>query len=257
MIEELPKSLIDRLYHAGHEARYAADEPLPDREAGFAGIRLIGDGEVTVLAQCDDDEIPVWHYGAGNALGIRDFLRPESEPRVRWRARTDCLVHEIAAGPLRALMREDESGALRQLFEEAAHLRDLEIRMAVHPLFRLLDASERHVLFETATVRALPDGEMLVRAGQPNPALYLIVSGTLAIERNGTTIGARGAGELVGEVSALGFAPTADVRAEGWVELLAFERERILDLCEENSAFAERLAREGLSLPSSRQARRE
>ncbi len=250
-IEELSSLAGGRLFEAGREAHYAAGETLPGRDEGFLGIRLIGDGEITVLARTDDDETPVWHYGAGHALGLRDFLRPESLPRIGWRAKTDCLVFEIDAGSLREALNADD-GELRNALEEAAHLRDLEIIMAVHPLFRKLNETERHALFESATPKAIPAGELLIRAGQPNAELYLVTSGNLDIERDGIVIAQREKGELIGEISALGFAPTADVRAREWTEVLAFDREQILDLCERNTAFADHLAREGLRIPAVR-----
>ncbi len=252
-IEELTPLAVSRLFDAGREAHYAAGAMLPGRDEGFHGIRLIGDGEVTVLAEHREGDasgwISVWHYGAGHALGLRDFLRPESRPRIAWRAKTDCLVFEIGAEALREALKADD-GALRNALEEAAHLRDLEILMAVHPLFRLLDETERHALFEEATPRAIPAGECLIRAGQPNAELYLVTSGSLDIERDGVVIARREKGELIGEISALGFAPTADVRAREWTETLAFERDRILDLCERNTSFADHLAREGLRIPN-------
>ncbi len=243
----LPNSLGPRLFALGREAEYPAGARPPNRDEGFEGIRLIGSGEVEVLARTDEGEVPVYHFGAGEALGVRDFLRPESEPRLEWRVLQDALLLEIPGTALRALLKEPDAAPLRNLLEHAAHQRDLEILMAIHPVFRRLDQEDRHRLFAAAEPRLLSDGEVLIEAGKANEGLYLVVEGELSVLRNGEPVGRRGAGEIIGEVSTLGFAPTADARARGWTEVLVFDRRQVLDLCDRNPEFAAELAHQGLS----------
>lgn len=234
-------------YDKGAEKAYADGAFLPGPDEGFEGIRLILEGRVQVLALKGKEPIPVYHYGAGEALGIRAFLRPESQPRLAWRAAGDCVVFEIAAPQVRELLQHESCGELRELLELEAHLRDLDIMLAIHPLFQTLDESERRKLFQDAEPIALTPGQLLITKGKANEALYFICHGGVDIIKDGACIAHRGAGEIIGEVSALGFAPTADVKSTGWSDMLAFSRQALLEACQHNRAFAAKLSSFGLA----------
>ncbi len=246
-LHHLSPACQNAFYDRGREQAYSDGEPLPGPEAGFRGIRLIQDGEVRVLACVGDQRIPVYHYGAGEALGIRSFMRPENPPELAWVAVGDCVVFEVGANELRDLMRDAACSELHELLELEAHLRDLEIQLAIHPLFRTLHENERHRLFDDADPIALAPEQLLIEKGRANEALYFISHGGLDIIRDGRTVAHRGAGEIIGEVSALGFAPTADVRSTGWTSVLAFPRDALLEACQHNREFAARLSSYGLT----------
>src|SRR5262245_55079069 len=77
-------------------------------------------------------------------------------------------------------------------------------------------------LFAKGTERALGDGELLMSRGEPGVTLYLLLEGTVRVERPGHTL-RLGAGELVGEIEILspGAGRIADVVAEGHVRAVA------------------------------------
>jgi MFS family permease len=73
------------------------------------------------------------------------------------------------------------------------------------------------------------DGEVVIRQGDVGDHCFVIVEGTLAIERDGVLLTELGSGELVGEIALLRDVPrTATVRARGPVRLATLDREPFL-----------------------------
>lgn len=237
---------LEKLITTGCERQYEAGAVLPGMEQGFNGIRLIVSGSIAVLAGIGEEFAQVYEYGAGEALGVRAMLLPNSKPEVVWRATADASVIELERDAVQALLDRD-GGELRVLFERAAHLRDLEILLAIHPLFRTLPQQERNRLFEVAQPKSVAPGDKLIQRGKMNDALYLITHGSLDIVKDGKTVATRQTGDVLGEVSALGFAPTADAVASGWTEVLAFGREQIMKTCENYPEFAAAIGSIGLT----------
>ncbi len=247
-LQHLPADSQNYFFRGGCEHSYKQDEWLPGPEEGFHGIRLIQEGSVHVFACVDEKHIPVYCYSAGEALGIRSFLRPENQPRLKWQAAEDCVLFELDAAEARALLSEDKAaGPIREICEFAAHLRDLDIMLAIHPLFQTLPEDSRRTLFRDAEPIALTPGQMLIEKGQANDTLYFICHGGVDISKEGEVIAHRAAGEIIGEVSTLGFAPTADVQSTGWTDVLAFSRQAILETCQQNQSFSAKLSSFGLS----------
>ncbi|HKI62749.1 MAG TPA: cyclic nucleotide-binding domain-containing protein [Mariprofundaceae bacterium] len=248
-LQNLPEATQQLFFETGSEKSYAAGAWLPGADAGFKGIRLIQEGKVNVFASVDGDHIPVYCYGPGEALGIRSFLRPENIPPVKWQAASDCVVYELDAKDARVLLSDHpDAGPIREIFELSAHLRDLDILLAVHPLFQTLPEEARRELFLDAEPIALTPKQMLIEKGKSNESLFFICHGGVDIVKDGKIIAHRQAGEIIGEVSSLGFAPTADVRSSGWTHVLAFSRESILAACEKNKAFSAKLSSFGFGI---------
>ncbi len=246
-LQQLPTESQERFFRGGGEKIYNSGAWLPGAEDGFRGIRLIRQGEVQVFAQVDGRDIPVYRYGKGEALGIRSFLFPENRPKLRWQAVSPCTVFELDDKAASSLLSDEQTAApIREIFELAAHLRDLDIMLAIHPLFRTLPEEVRCRLFRHAEPIALTPGQTLIRKGRANEALYFISHGGVDIVRDDRVIAHRSAGDIIGEVSALGFAPTADVRATGWTDVLAFTRDDILETCRHHPAFSAKLSSFGL-----------
>jgi len=243
----LAPATFESLILEGVEKKYAVGSELPGATAGFDGIRLIEAGTIAVLANVEEQLVPVFEYGPGEALGIRSLLLPQSDPSISWRAVSDCTVIELNRESILHIL-DGNGGELRSLFERAAHLRDLEILLAVHPLFHILPQNERNRLFELAQPKSVAPGEKLIERGKMNMALYLISHGSLDIVKDGKSLASKQTGDVIGEISALGFAPTADAVASGWTEVLAFSRDEILRTCENYPEFAAAIGSAGLGL---------
>jgi CRP-like cAMP-binding protein len=98
------------------------------------------------------------------------------------------------------------------------------------PLFAALSPDELLPLAELCTDVDLEPGERLFGEGEPGDSLYVVVSGTVAIEQGGRRVAELGAGECVGELAALDWEPRmATVAAVGSAELVRLERDDLLD----------------------------
>lgn len=86
-------------------------------------------------------------------------------------------------------------------------------------LARILDAGAQ---------RSYADGEAIVSAGEPGDELYVVLEGSVRVERDGRLVRALAEGELFGEIAVLdGGRRTADVIASGDARCLAVPREVI------------------------------
>jgi flavin reductase (DIM6/NTAB) family NADH-FMN oxidoreductase RutF len=94
-------------------------------------------------------------------------------------------------------------------------------------------------ILATGIERSYPDGEVLMRRGDTGDTLYLIVEGTVLVERPGRSL-QLGAGELIGEIEVLD--PTrgriADITAVGDVRCLEITRENLRTALEQNPRAA-------------------
>jgi CRP-like cAMP-binding protein len=80
----------------------------------------------------------------------------------------------------------------------------------------------------------VPDGADVVREGDTEPGLYVIVSGTAIVLRSGRTLASLGAGDYFGELSLFDEAPrNATVRASSELSCILMTRDafdRALDV---------------------------
>jgi len=94
-------------------------------------------------------------------------------------------------------------------------------------------------ILATGIERTYPDGEVLMRRGETGDTLYLIVDGTVRVERPGRSL-QLGPGELIGEIEVLD--PTrgriADITAVGEVRCLEITRENLRTALEQNPRAA-------------------
>jgi CRP-like cAMP-binding protein len=106
-----------------------------------------------------------------------------------------------------------------------------------------VDEDDLRRLKEVGSALAFSAGQMLIERGKPGTGLYVVIDGHLVVEApEGTR--ELGPGAAVGEralLSADGMR-TARVRALTDGVVLAVERAEIDRLCDEDPAFAERLA---------------
>jgi len=234
--------------------RYERGDRLPGRNEGFDGIHLIKRGCVRIEAVVEEGKrIVLDRYEDGEALGVRDWFDPNAKPPLVWIVEQPSEIWSIDRRGIERFLHGDH-GEIRALLEHAAQVRALHVRFAVHPLFRLLAPEERRALLQEGTILAVPAGDYLVREGAPNEKLFFVLEGRFAIERGGKKIAEKQPDELIGEVSVLGFSPTASVRALEWSEVLVLPREAVLKACAQSPEFAAHLADFDLkiSAPSSR-----
>jgi flavin reductase (DIM6/NTAB) family NADH-FMN oxidoreductase RutF len=96
------------------------------------------------------------------------------------------------------------------------------------PVFAALAPEQLERLLAAGSERDYADGDAIVRAGERGDELFVILEGSVRIERDGRALGALATGELFGEVAVLdGRERTADVVADGPARCLAVPREAL------------------------------
>ena len=82
------------------------------------------------------------------------------------------------------------------------------------------------------------DGEVLIRMGAENSAIYFVTSGRLSVRRDGREIGALGQGDIVGEMSFLTNSPAnADVIADGGATCILIDKAKLGSIMMKHPTF--------------------
>jgi flavin reductase (DIM6/NTAB) family NADH-FMN oxidoreductase RutF len=96
------------------------------------------------------------------------------------------------------------------------------------PVFSTLPDELLARILESGTERSYGAGEAIVRAGDPGDELYVVLEGSVRVDREGQPVRALAAGELFGEIAVLdGGRRTADVVATTDTRCLAVPRDVI------------------------------
>jgi len=86
-------------------------------------------------------------------------------------------------------------------------------------------------LFESLPAEALHSDEPLIQAGEIGDSLYVVVRGSVRVERDGATLARLGVGECVGEMAALDWEPrSASVLADEPTRFIRLDRNDLMDL---------------------------
>ncbi len=108
---------------------------------------------------------------------------------------------------------------------------DRAIALQKAPLFAELAADALLPLASLCEAVSLDEGDVLFEEGEVGDALYIVVSGSLRVERNGQTISELGPGECVGEMAALDWeARSATVVAARLSETIRVDRNDLMDI---------------------------
>jgi CRP/FNR family cyclic AMP-dependent transcriptional regulator len=122
--------------------------------------------------------------------------------------------------------------------------KELNALIEVQPLLTPLPQEAREKLIAESSVMGFNTGELLIEENEPNHFLYLLLKGQASAIMNGTVAGELEAGDVAGEISAIGMSPPiANVIAESNLEAIAFPVESIIKMAREHAEFGERLRR--------------
>ncbi|MDQ6971010.1 MAG: cyclic nucleotide-binding domain-containing protein [Mariprofundaceae bacterium] len=225
----------------GEISRYAAGTWLPDTVNKQPVIRHILSGHVDIHAIKLSHPILIARYGPGEILGIRSNIYPVNQPQSRCRAFSDIECREISWQAVETL--SSSNSRLESMMQHIAQVRTYGAAIAIHPGFSCLNLDERRSLFDHSIVRLLAPGEKLICKSELRAHMYLLISGSVDIISDGISIAKRSKGEILGEISLLGFskAPTADVIAESFSEIIEFRDTDILAAIQENPVFKQRI----------------
>lgn len=111
-------------------------------------------------------------------------------------------------------------------------------------LFKGLDYKEYVALFSLSALVTRHDDQVIITQGQPGDALYIIVEGSVRVERDGIPIARLEAGQHVGEMALFDSSPrSATVRAEGTAAVLRILREDFETFLQQDPASGIKLMR--------------
>lgn len=114
-------------------------------------------------------------------------------------------------------------------------------------IFQSLEARDIDLILARASVRRIGRGQPILRRGDPNGGMVVILAGRVRIsvvseDGKEVTLSVLGAGEVVGEMSLLDGEPrSADVTAQEDCSLLTIERGQFLSLLRSDSELCLRL----------------
>lgn len=96
------------------------------------------------------------------------------------------------------------------------------------PVFSTLPPELLASILDQGAERSFIEGEPIVRAGEPGDELWVVLEGSVRVERDGRVVRMLSEGDLFGEIAVLdGGGRTADVIATGEAQCLAVPREVI------------------------------
>src|SRR5205085_12323648 len=103
--------------------------------------------------------------------------------------------------------------------------------MAISPLFKDFDPSERKSIVEKFRIRQAAPGEVLIAEGKGSDGLYVVLHGNVQVVTKDIELARLKEGDIFGEMSLLTREPAAaTVRADGNAILLRLPRENFQEL---------------------------
>jgi flavin reductase (DIM6/NTAB) family NADH-FMN oxidoreductase RutF len=111
--------------------------------------------------------------------------------------------------------------------------------LASVPLFASLAPELIEPILAAGTQRSYEKGDVIVREGDPGDELFVILEGTVRVERGGRALKTFGPGEFFGEVAVLDGRPrSADVVAQGAATCLSLPRDVLREVLQREPAAA-------------------
>jgi len=122
--------------------------------------------------------------------------------------------------------------------------KELNALITVQPILAALPENARKKLIEESSIMGFSEGDFLIQEDEPNHFLYLLLKGRAKAMMNGTQAGELEAGDIAGEISAIGMSPPiASVIATSGLEAVAFPVASVISAAREHAEFGERLRR--------------
>ncbi|HEV7665587.1 MAG TPA: cyclic nucleotide-binding domain-containing protein, partial [Chloroflexota bacterium] len=198
----------------------AGEEVIRQGEPGDC-LYLIGRGAVEVVV----DGQPQTRLGPGEYFGERALLQPVARAAtVVALEPTRLFVLDRVA--FESLLASDL--AVRARLENALAYRQT---IADMPLFAGLSSAELDLLLARLIPVSVAADQVVIQQGESGERFYVVRSGAVEVERDGTVLARLGPGEAFGEIALLLDVPrTATVSAAEASELLALEAHDFRDL---------------------------
>ncbi len=235
---------------AGKEEQFAAGQKIFEEAAKgglFKAPRMyyIAQGEVglTIGARALDA------VKAGEIVGEMAVIsdRPRSATAT---AKTACLTYSLSAGELQAAIGKTPEFALMLMSVMFDRVRFVAARLAARKMPALAAARESPVFdaqqlaqFESALPRAAivkyQSGQSVMKEGQAGMYMYIVKSGRVFITKGDKVLEGVSPGGIFGEMALVDQSPrVASATADTYSELLAVDRNSLLEAVKKQPAFA-------------------
>jgi CRP-like cAMP-binding protein len=218
-------ALVNRLrYHRNSPGDLIIREGDPGRS-----FFIIVEGRVRVYKTGPDlKEITLAHLGEGAFFGEMALL--SGAPRTaNVVAEEDTGILEVTDTVLRELAAKYPQvvSSLKNFYRQ----RLLNNVMAISPLFKDFDPSERKTIVEKFRMRQAAPGEVLIAQGTSSDGLYVVLHGSVQVVAQDIELARLKEGDIFGEMSLLTREPaSATVRSDGNAILLRLPRENFQEL---------------------------
>ncbi len=241
LFSELPEeAFISIVEGLSHVSPPDGAEVVREGEIGHSFF-VIARGHVRVEKASAEGPLLVARLSEGDFFGEMALL--VDEPRTASvRVEGDgCELLEIPRALLDELVFQYPS--VERILRDFYRDRLLTATLATHPLFAPFGPAERRHLMGEFEGRSVGPDQVLVEQGRPGEALFVLLSGAVEVDVDGTRVLARlGPGEVFGEMSLLSGHPTgARVRTLRSAYVLRLARERFRALAEQAPEVLRRL----------------
>lgn len=229
LFEDLPhEALVELVNRLSHLRYHAGEQILKEGERGRSFFVIV-DGRVRIWKSlADGSHLDLATLDEGAFFGEMALL--SGAPRTaNVSAEVDTELLELSDAVLRGLTRKYPQVA--QSLKNFYRRRLLTNVMAISPLFKDFDPSERPHVVEKFRLRQAAPGEMLIKQGAASDGLYVVLHGSVEVAAKDVPLALLKEGDIFGEMSLLKREPaTATVTSRGNSILLRLAREQFQEL---------------------------
>ncbi len=167
------------------------------------GIYFVLEGEFAITKMRREKRLLIAKIGKGEVFGEYGLLRDKTR-YAGVIAASDAKVAHVAYSAIRQVVEvnKDLKNRLKQLMDS----RIVRTFFHAHPVFSSLDEQNRDHLQQLISLRSLKTGERLIEHGEKINAIYLVVSGEIALEAEDSSgevmlVDIRRDGAFVGDIA--------------------------------------------------------
>jgi len=229
LFDDLPRDAFVELVNRLSYRRYRAGQQILKEGDPGRSFFVIVEGKVRIWKQLPDgEELQLATLEEGAFFGEMALL--SGAPRTaNVSAEDDTELLEVSDAVLRHLARNHPLvvKSLKNFYRQ----RLLNNVMAISPLFKDFDPTERRQLVEKFKLRQVAPGEMLIKEGAQSDGLYVVLHGSVDVAAQHIDLAHLREGEIFGEMSLLTRQPaTATVVSPRNAILLRLPRDQFQEL---------------------------
>jgi len=167
------------------------------------GLYFVIEGEFAITKMRKEKRLLIAKIGQGEVFGEYGLLRDKTR-YAGVIAASDAKVAHVAYSAIRQVVEVNKE--LQQRLKQLMDIRIVNTFFHAHPVFSSLDSTNRHTLQEMISLRSLKTGKRLIEHGEKLNAIYLIVSGEIALEAEDSSgavmmVDIRRDGAFVGDIA--------------------------------------------------------